>query len=105
MTLVKINDVVYGGLWRILPVINVDRVKDIPEDYPGAMGVPITFMNYMQKNDGKTGFILLGIIRPTLHGKKLYKRLLVRNLRPKLPEEFDIDPFFDKERVVISRLD
>ncbi len=25
--------------------INVDKVKDIPEDYFGAMGVPITFLN------------------------------------------------------------
>lgn len=25
--------------------INVDKVKDIPEDYMGAMGVPITFLD------------------------------------------------------------
>lgn len=25
--------------------INIDKTKDIPLDYPGAMGVPITFLN------------------------------------------------------------
>ena len=27
------------------PAINVDKVKDIPCDYPGMMGVPITFLD------------------------------------------------------------
>ena len=29
----------------LYPAINVNRVKDIPGDYPGLMGVPITFMD------------------------------------------------------------
>lgn len=32
------------------PAINVDKVKDIPKDYYGVMGVPITFLgNYVEK--------------------------------------------------------
>lgn len=31
--------------------INVDRVKDIPEDYFGVMGVPITFMDNYNPNE------------------------------------------------------
>lgn len=31
----------------LYPAINVDRVVDIPVDYEGLMGVPITFMDYM----------------------------------------------------------
>ena len=29
---------------RLCDVINVDHVKDIPVDYYGVMGVPITYM-------------------------------------------------------------
>lgn len=29
---------------RLCDCINVDRVKDIPLDYYGVMGVPITYM-------------------------------------------------------------
>ena len=29
------------------PAINIDRVEDIPDNYDGLMGVPITFMDYM----------------------------------------------------------
>ena len=31
-----------NGLWRIFPIIDVGRIHDIPIDYPGHMGVPIT---------------------------------------------------------------
>ena len=30
---------------RLMPVINVDRVKEIPCDWPGLMGVPISFLD------------------------------------------------------------
>ena len=43
--MVRTADVLNIGLWRLFPTINVDKVKDIPCDYPGAMGVPITFMS------------------------------------------------------------
>ena len=42
---VKTEDIVNSDLCRMFPVINVDRVKDIPTDYAGMMGVPITFLD------------------------------------------------------------
>lgn len=42
---VRTDYIVNGNLWQCFPVINVDKVKDIPADYPGAMGVPITFLD------------------------------------------------------------
>ena len=66
--------------------INVDKVKDIPMDYWGAMGVPITFMD---KHNPEQFEILgnLGSYVPDgyslsseifINGKKLFKRILIR---------------------------
>lgn len=38
------------------PAINVDRVKDIPCDYDGVMGVPVTILNYDLKDIELVGF-------------------------------------------------
>jgi len=38
------------------PAINVDRVKDIPYDYEGVMGVPVTILNYDLKDIELVGF-------------------------------------------------
>lgn len=83
---IKTKDLIGSDLWRLFPVINVDRSKDIPADYPGAMGVPITFLDKLNPEQ----FELLDSIRPTINGKALYQRLIVRNLKPDLPEEIDI---------------
>ncbi len=61
--------------------INVDRVKDIPMDYKGYIGVPITFLdkaNYWQFRVEK--FIRKGYNNKdlTLKGKYVYHRLLVK---------------------------
>ena len=40
--------------------INVDKTKDIPMDYPGAIGVPITFMD--KYNPDQFEIIALGIV-------------------------------------------
>ena len=93
---VNTADVVNSDLWRLFPVINVDRVEDIPCDYPGAMGVPITFMNKIQRNDGSSGFLLIDTARPTIDGKQKYQRLIIRNLRPNLPDEIDIVEWLNK---------
>lgn len=62
--------------------INVDKVVDIPSDYEGVMGVPITFIdNY---NPGQ--FIILGMGRfftPTktgvlLQGRQIYHRIFIQ---------------------------
>jgi len=69
--------------------INVDKVKDIPVDYEGAMGVPITFLD---KYNPEQFEIMgnLGSYAPDgysfssavfVGGKKIFKRLLIKPLR------------------------
>ena len=70
--------------------INVDKTKDIPMDYEGVMGVPITFLHKYNPDQ----FEILGCSydygRPegwssnikmsgTINGVNVYKRLLIRN--------------------------
>jgi len=66
--------------------INVDKVRDIPIDYDGAMGVPITFLDKYNPNQ----FEILGIDRYiednpnygkrfTISDKEIYARILIRN--------------------------
>ena len=74
-----------NGLWRIFPIINVDQVQDIPIDYPGPMGVPITVAG---KKIG--GLKIIGSARPQINGKAKYQRLIVRNLHPAIPTKVDI---------------
>jgi len=54
--------------------INVDRTEDIPKDYYGAIGVPITFLEKYNEDDWE----LLDILRPKLDGKYLYRRIIIR---------------------------
>lgn len=66
--------------------INVDKVADIPMDYDGVMGVPITFLDKYNPeqfeivgNAGSyapDGYSLCGAIY--IQGKKVFKRVLVR---------------------------
>jgi len=67
--------------------INVDKTQDIPSDYTGAIGVPITFLHkynpdqfeiikFRKGNDGKD---------LSINGKCPYFRILVRNKSPKKP--------------------
>lgn len=71
--------------------IEVSRTQDIPGDYDGAMGVPITFLTKYNPDQ----FELLGCNRgvgqdPTgtygrgsyLNGKETFKRLFIRNRNP-----------------------
>ena len=77
--------------------INVSRVKEIPSDYAGLMGVPITFM----KNYNPNQFEIIGnshqLAEPTLvkgkikkvrrfylNEKCLYDRIIIRNRKPQL---------------------
>lgn len=73
--------------------IEVSKVKDIPEDYYGVMGVPITFMDKYNpdqfdivgcsESEGR-GFSNglwdpeSGIAQSTVDGHKVYKRLFIR---------------------------
>ena len=67
--------------------INVSKTNDIPIDYKGAMGVPITFMNKYNPNQ----FEILGLDDhrliypkwrgrgPVLNGKTIYRRIIIKN--------------------------
>jgi hypothetical protein len=66
-------------------VINVDKVSDIPMDYDGVMGVPITFADKYNPNQ----FEILGIANSArwigykcftiIEGRKIYNRILIRH--------------------------
>ena len=70
--------------------INVNRVDDIPCDYEGVMGVPITFLDKYNPDQ----FVLIGIDRYVednpkyghrfmINGKEVYARILIRNKHPR----------------------
>ena len=75
--------------------INIDNVKDIPIDYEGMMGVPITFIDKFNPKE----FEILGCsysygdpgepyhkqgesFNVSFDGKNVYKRIFIRNLNP-----------------------
>ena len=66
--------------------INIDKTKEIPMDYAGAMGVPITFLDKYNPDQ----FELLGIDRYiednpkyghrfSINGKEIYARIIIKN--------------------------
>lgn len=74
--------------------IEVSKTKDIPVDYDGAMGVPITFLDKYNpdqfellgatESEGKgfsngLWFPESGVAQPVIRGKRVYKRLFIRN--------------------------
>ena len=75
--------------------INIDNVKDIPIDYEGMMGVPITFIDKFNPRE----FEILGCsysygdpgepyhkqgesFNVSFNDKNVYKRIFIRNLNP-----------------------
>jgi len=67
------------------PAINVNKFAEIPSDYDGVIGVPITFMDKYNPDQ----FEILGVLnhgcdsefdlaKPTINGKDLYSRILIR---------------------------
>lgn len=56
--------------------IEVSRVENIPMDYDGVMGVPITFLDKYCR----TQFEIVGILNPYINNKALYRRLLIKKL-------------------------
>ncbi len=69
--------------------INVDRVNNIPVDYDGAMGVPITFMHKYNPEQ----FDVLGLSRYidcdsrvkkdfTVNGETVYMRVVIKHKKP-----------------------
>lgn len=68
--------------------INVDKTKDIPMDYDGVMGVPVSFLDKYCP----TQFEIVGIhgncydyTKPlkslSINGKKVYKRIMIRKIK------------------------
>ncbi len=77
--------------------INVDKTKEIPQDWGGVMGVPITFLDKYNPEqfeiiDLNPHFFMIrkqGLTKPRqlkIAGRKNdpYARILIRNKRPKL---------------------
>lgn len=80
--------------------INVQKVADIPMDYLGIMGVPITYLKY---HNGEQ-FEIVGeanhgsdnefdLFKPRVNGKELFKRILIKRIDKK-PSEFKILDLF-----------
>ncbi len=80
--------------------INVDKTVDIPCDYPGIMGVPITFMDKYSPEQFEIVGLIAGNIKglagiesstgkdgPYIDGRLKYGRILIRNKHPELPKE------------------
>lgn len=79
--------------------INIDKVVDIPQDYTGAMGVPITIMDkvandgyihFRDDNEKELVFEIIGTIgaagvfnvgKATVNGKDLFKRILIKRVK------------------------
>lgn len=65
--------------------INVNKVTEIPMDYDGVMGVPITYLKYHNESQ----FEIVGeashgsdnefdLFKPKVNGKELFKRILIK---------------------------
>ncbi len=74
--------------------INVDKTKDIPMDYTGSIGVPITFMDKYNPDqfeilDGIGRYSMLtgptdetkGTYLTKINGEPKYARVIIRNKR------------------------
>lgn len=90
----KAADIERLQLWHFMPVLEVPFSDCIPGDWPGLMGVPITFMDKLDRNQ----FELLDCIKPRIGTKNVYPRLIIRNLHPALPEEVDIADYIDWDK-------
>lgn len=69
--------------------VNVRCITDIPKDYSGVMGVPITIINRYnaeqleivgEANHGSDNEF--DLFKPTINGRLLFKRILVKNRKP-----------------------
>lgn len=56
--------------------INTDRVVDIPIDYFGTIGVPITFLDRYNPEE----FKLEGCLSPIINSKAIYTRILIKRV-------------------------
>lgn len=83
--------------------INVRKVADIPMDYDGIMGVPITYLKY----HNRLQFEIVGeanhgsdnefdLFKPRINGKEIFKRILIKrmNRTEQYPKEFKVLDLF-----------
>ena len=66
-------------------IIEVSKTKQIPGDYYGCIGVPITVFDKIY-NTQDSQWEILDLIRPKLNEKTLYARIVIRK---KLPQEIN----------------
>ena len=57
--------------------IEVSKVAEIPMDYEGIMGVPISFLDKYCPNQ----FRIVGLDRPSINGKIMYRRILIQKIK------------------------
>lgn len=65
--------------------INVNKTSDIPCDYSGLMGVPITFLDkYNPEQFEIVGTSTMDMPKgaPYVNGKRIYERILIRRCKP-----------------------
>ena len=58
--------------------IECGTTREIPENYDGQIGVPITYLPYHCPEQ----FKIIGLCTPELNGKTKYKRLLIEKVKP-----------------------
>ena len=86
--------------------INVDRIENIPMDYPGVMGVPVTILKKINTEQ----FEIVGeanhgtdskfdLFEPKLDGKTLFKKILIKNKSLMENEKIDNKNMPSPERV------
>ena len=85
LTLTKCYDPVLYPEYDNFNGINVKKVTEIPMDYNGIMGVPITYLKYHNEEQ----FEIVGeanhgsdnefdLFKPKVNGKELFKRILIK---------------------------
>lgn len=99
--IVSTEQLLHSGLWKIFPIICVDKTKDIPADYPGAMGVPITALDKLNRARFEILGLTAGHERLT-NGRTPYRRVVIRDLRPDLPDEIDLAEWFARMGVPLE---
>lgn len=83
--------------------INVKRITEIPKDYYGVMGVPITYLKYHnnsqfeivgEANHGSDN--VFDLFKPRINGKDQFKRILIKRKQPAkaVPKNFRVLDLF-----------
>jgi len=61
------------------PIINVDKVGEIPADCPCPIGVPITVFGKMDFRPGSDFELVSSVFDATIGGREIYQRVIIRN--------------------------